>query len=258
MELHKLLAASATLFCSAAAFAQTTVTMTLNNGNDALRGGNHAYLQVVLLDGRVTTEQLLSSGMDDRSTVRIETLFPDDTFDLDQISALRIRHDGAPRPGHPFDTPDHWDLARVRIDGHYDSWGDPAFGSFVARFGPELTRLTIHVRAPAAAFDLRVGSVTYLAGTGFAVNVQNIGAAAGRLVSVACRTSTRVEGLAFTPGRPMESGSSQSFVVPLRAVGSIRGSRYRAVTCSAEGRQFDGAPEVATVNNRLTIWVRVR
>ena len=245
MKIHTLIAALATAF-TAAASAQTPVTTPLNTGTDDLRGGNRAFLQFIFVDGTFTSEQLLSSGLPSRSEVSDTIWFPE-TFRLEEVGTIRIRHDGNPRDGHPFDTPDHWDLARLRIRGLYDSRSE-AGSTFVAQFGPSRTQLNITVRAGGPDFTVR--DIERVGGAGFAVRVENIGAATGRVTGLVCASTTRSESLPLSA--LVSAGGLRRFVVPLTGVGPIRGVPRRSITCSVSGISLDGRPEAVTYNNSKT------
>lgn len=97
------------------AFAQTHMQVRIATGQDDLRGGNRTFISLVLTNGEVLPEQVLSSGLGSGSNTTIAVTFPQ-TVAAAQIRSIRIRHDGNPRSGHPFDTYDNWDLKTLRVD----------------------------------------------------------------------------------------------------------------------------------------------
>jgi hypothetical protein len=121
------------------AWADTRLVVQLATGGDDLRGGNAAYISLVRTDGRVTFP---------------ETVGPQD------VRSIRIRHDGNPRSGHPFDTYDNWNLSAIQVElvdaacrstAHrlYVSAGDAGFRE--VRFTGALRQLELAVRATVPA-----------------------------------------------------------------------------------------------------------
>ncbi len=98
--------------------ATTFLVISLATGDDDLRGGNRAFLTMILNDGTVLPERPLVSsdrGLRARSTEPTRAIRFTQNIEAWQIREFRIRHDGRPRAGHPFDTYDNWDLQAVRI-----------------------------------------------------------------------------------------------------------------------------------------------
>lgn len=103
--------------CNAAA-ATTFLMVSHTTGGDDLRGGNTAYITMILNDGTVVPERPLVSGargLPGGTSVSNQGVRFTQNIDASQIRAFRIRHDGNPRSGHPFDTYDNWDLRSMRI-----------------------------------------------------------------------------------------------------------------------------------------------
>ena len=119
------------------------VLVELTTGSSDLRGGNNAFITFNLTDGTSTTEIVLGGGFGQNSVVRKNITLPR-AISLDQIRSVTVRHDGTPRPEHPFDTYDNWDLQRLSVSladrsfnpiaNIYNSVSDPSRGRFVQRF----------------------------------------------------------------------------------------------------------------------------
>lgn len=139
------------ILSTAAAQAATRVVVQLTTGSDDLRGGNNAFISLVLADGTSTSEKGLGGGFGQNSVIRRSVVFPE-TVSLSQIRSITIRHDGAPRSGHPFDTYDNWDLQRLSVSVNrifapvaniYNSVNDPARRHFVQRFTGDTRQLVV-------------------------------------------------------------------------------------------------------------------
>lgn len=102
------------LCCPPNAFAETTLFVRIVTGSDDLRGGNTAFISLVRTDGRVIPEQVLSGGEGGGAESIRSVTFPE-TVSARGIRSIRIRHDGNPRSGHPFDTYDNWNLSALRV-----------------------------------------------------------------------------------------------------------------------------------------------
>lgn len=231
------IAALALLAC-ATLQAQTRVTALLWSGDAGMRRGDSASLQFTLVDGRSTAEQALVSGLDSRSSTRVTLTFPE-TFSLGQVGTIRIRYAGGAS----------WDLARLKINGLYDSWSDPE-SDLLARFDAARDRLAIKLRDGDPDFVVR--GIERVAGIGYAVRVANIGVDTGRLQAIECRSALHARQL--PTGRLLLAGGAQRFVLEFPPVGSVRG-RPPYVVCTARGTSLDGRPEALTANNAMTLWL---
>ena len=100
---------------STGAFAQTRVQVQITTGGDDQRGGNRSYISLMLTNGEALPEQLLSSGLGGGTTRTISVTFPQ-TVAAAQIRSIRIRYDGNPRSGEPFDHYDNWDLKTLLVN----------------------------------------------------------------------------------------------------------------------------------------------
>jgi hypothetical protein len=97
--------------------ATTFLDLEHRTGADDLRGGNSAFVTIVLRDGTVLPKRSFVSGtagLPGRVWRQQLVRFPENV-NADRIAAFRIRHDGNPRSGHPVDTYDNWDLRSMRI-----------------------------------------------------------------------------------------------------------------------------------------------
>ncbi|MFM7450555.1 MAG: hypothetical protein ACKO24_18385 [Leptolyngbyaceae cyanobacterium] len=243
-----------------AAFAVTRLSVQVSTGVDDLRGGNTAFVNLILIDGRVLTEQVLTgSGLAGRSTRTISVIFPE-TVTATQIRSIRIRHDGSPRSGQPFDTYDNWDLRTLRVnigEGSiapflllYDSSRDsrPRVVSdglnLLNRFTGESRQIELFIRAIAREPDFTIEAITPN-DEGLSVLVRNIGLGSGRVSRVACTGgSTPSEVLPDAGRSSINAGAAQSFLIP-----GVPGTRN---TCTVYGVDSIGAPEVVTANNVRT------
>lgn len=136
---------------SAAAFAVTPISVRLTTGSDDLRGGNSAFIKLNLIDGTSTAERRLGGGFGQNSVVCRRVIFAE-TVPLEQIKSITIRHDGAPRPGHPFDTYENWDLQTLSVSqgnsctqpaNIYNSANDAPRESFVQRFTGRIRQIVL-------------------------------------------------------------------------------------------------------------------
>ncbi len=237
------------VFLSIAANAQTHILLRIRTGSDDLRGdGNRAFLTPILFD-RELPEREISKGLVSDSLKRITFTLPE-TISAEMVKGFRIRHDGNPRNGHPFDTYDNWDMvsltalitdARLRpIATLYESKSDPGFAHRVLRFTAEKREHIFRCRSSEAEPDFvihRVGALT----RGVQLIVQNTGRGIGRV--------TRIE-VSGSGGAVV--GRFDTRVLPGQtvalAVGFLRGGR---VTCVVSGTDDGGAPEAVTWNNIL-------
>lgn len=138
------------------AFSQTSVALRVTTGSDDLRGGNKAFVSLAFTDGLSTEEVLLTgSGIGQNSRLQKTVTFRTPTpRPLSQIRSVTIRHDGSPRPNHPFDTYDNWDLQTLQlalvdsagnpIGNIYNSLLDPRRRTFVHRFTGESRQITLN------------------------------------------------------------------------------------------------------------------
>ncbi|MCG6137131.1 MAG: hypothetical protein MET45_21270 [Nostoc sp. LLA-1] len=134
---------------SAIAKAKTNVMVRMTTGSDDLRGGNNAFISLNLVDGTSTREVNLGGGFGQNSVVTQRVTFTSkNPISPNQISSVTIRHDGRPRPGHPFDGYDNWDLQRISVslaDGRniYNSVNDSARRRFVQRFTGQTRQIVL-------------------------------------------------------------------------------------------------------------------
>jgi hypothetical protein len=145
-------AVAAVMLGSTPAWAQTTfLDVQHRTGGDDLRGGNSAYVSMILRDGTVVPERPLVSGPGglpggaSRATL---VRFSRVATSADQVATFRIRHDGNPRSGHPFDTYDNWDLRSMRIvvrtsSGCVEAYRSPADTTLLHRFTGESRTLDL-------------------------------------------------------------------------------------------------------------------
>lgn len=131
---------------STSALAETNILVRITTGSDDLRGGNNAFITLNLVNGTSTSEASLGGGFGQNSLVRKRVTFRE-TVSLDQIRSITIRHDGSPRPNHPFDTYDNWDLQRISVSLNgrniYNSVNDRSRSRFVHRFTGESRQITL-------------------------------------------------------------------------------------------------------------------
>ncbi|NJL23416.1 MAG: hypothetical protein HC895_25550 [Leptolyngbyaceae cyanobacterium SM1_3_5] len=241
------LACSPTL-ASAATNLQTEIT----TGRDDLRGGNTASISLVLVNGTVLPEQILSRGLGSGSRITSPVSFPR-TVSATQIRSIRIRHDGNPRPGNPFDTYDNWDLQALRISltdagfrpiaPLYDSARDSRYGGSIARFTGSLREITIPIRAIGTEPDFVITAIERTPG-GLRVTIRNIGLGTGRLTNVSCWTSART--ISRFASNTLVAGGS--ITVPVSFVPPVGGT----VTCAPSGVDASGNPEAVTANNNFS------
>lgn len=239
------------------AFAQTRLLVQTSTGVDDLRGGNAAFINLVLTDGRVLSEQVLSNGLASRSNATIRVTFPE-TVSATQIRSIRIRDDGNPRSGHPFDNYDNWDLRTLRVDLTDSSFRiiSPLYASasdsrplvfssgldLLERFTDQLRQIDLPIRAINNEPDFTITGITG-SPSGLSVDLRNIGLRQGRVTTLSCSSDTR--GINVAVGRMLAPTDS-----PLRVrVGLVPGRR---VTCSVSGIDASGRPEAVTANNRFS------
>ncbi|MCD9185467.1 MAG: hypothetical protein LUM44_03485 [Pyrinomonadaceae bacterium] len=226
--------------------AQTTFTVDAGTGGDDLRGGNTAFLSFVLTSGRTTSEQILSRGFAGNSnTTGIRVTFPE-TINETQIRSIRIRHDGNPRSGHPFDTYDNWNLKSLRVllggTQIYTSTRDTDFLGAQIRFTGALRVADFAIRSLRDEADF---TITRIAPglRGLSVTVSNIGGATGTIVNLRCSTFSRF--ITTSVGRSLAAGSETFVSISFARPAGI-------VTCSIQGTNSDGMPETVTANNVLS------
>ena len=87
----------------------------INTGTGELRGGNYAYITVNYMDGTSLTETALGTGYTQNSVATATVKLNKVLSATSQIKNIVIRHDGNPRPGHPFDTYGNWTLQTLRV-----------------------------------------------------------------------------------------------------------------------------------------------
>jgi len=236
---------------STLACAQTNVQVPIGTGGDDLRGGNTAFMTMVLVDGEVLPEQILSTLLNGNTNSTSLLTFPR-TVDATQIRSIRIRHDGSPRSGHPFDTYDNWDLRTLRVNlavspfgpivPLYNSARDSRVSGLVARFTGDLQQIDLPIRAIGTEPDF---IITRIGGSpsGLSVNLSNIGLGRGRVTDVSCsalgRAITRATSIVLNPGATAS--------VPVRFV-----PRRGRVTCSPSGVDSVERPEAVTANNKFS------
>jgi hypothetical protein len=244
------------------ASAQTRLLVQTSTGEDHLRGGNTAFINLVLTDGTVLSEQVLNTGeLASRSTTTMQVTFPDtpDTISATQIRSIRIRHDGNPRSGHPFDTYDNWDLRTLRVDLADSSFRpiSPLYVSasdsrpsvvssrfdLLERFTRELQQIELPIRAINNEPDFTITSITG-SPSGLSVEVRNIGLRRGRVTNLSCSSDTRAINVDVGRRRLAPTDS------PLRIRASLVPGRR--ATCSISGVDSSGRPEAVTANNRFS------
>jgi hypothetical protein len=239
------------------AFAQTRLLVQTSTGVDDLRGGNAAFINLVLTDGTVLSEQVLSNGLASRSTATIRVTFPE-TVRATQIRSIRIRDDGNPRSGQLFDNYDNWDLRTLRVDladssfrsisTLYASASDsrpPVVSSgldLLERFTSELRQIELPIRAIDNEPDFTITGITG-SPSGLSVALRNIGLGRGRVTNISCSSDTRA--INVTVNRRLSPTDSPLGV----RVGLVPGRR---VTCSVSGVDSSGRPEAVTANNRFS------
>lgn len=244
----KMLGAGAIALAAATqAGAATTLNLRVHTGGDDLRGGNNAFISFVLTSGRVTSEQWIGSGFGNWSQVDSMVTFPEN-LTLANVRAVRIRHDGSPRPGHPFDSYDNWNLRglTVRAAGggslFYDSALDSARFEFIHRFTGEARVKTIALLPTVEQVDFLVNALWRVAG-GFRVRVKNQGDA-GVVKAVWCRTLPSSSRLAIRyVNIPLaRDATAEQMVSWAHAAGE-------SVACYADGVDRFGRAEVVTARN---------
>lgn len=232
------------------ACAQSRLTVPIGTGGDDLRGGNAAFMSLVLVDGAVLPEQLLSSGQGGGSNSTSLLNLPRRVA-ATQIRSIRIRHDGRPRSGHPFDTYDNWDLRTLRVNLReapsgpftqlYNSARDSGVSGLVVRFTGALQQIDLPIRAIDTEPDFIINRITG-SPSGLSVNLSNVGLRPGRVTNVTCstfgRAITRDTSIVLSPGATAP--------VPVRFVPAGR------VTCSVSGVDSEGRPEAVTANNKFS------
>ena len=146
----------------ATAHGQTPLRVVLTTGSDDLRGGNSVFIKLNFTDGSSSTEvRLHPGGLAQNSilTSRVVSVrrFPtggeESPVPLSLIKSVTLRHDGAPRDGHPFDGYDNWDLQAVTVSlvtrsgrfigNVYNSTADPRRNRFVLRFSGRTRQITL-------------------------------------------------------------------------------------------------------------------
>lgn len=228
--------------------AQTTLQAQISSGSDDLRNGNTAFINLVLINGEVLTEQILSRGLGSFKTSTTSVVFSR-TVNAAQIRSIRIRHDGNPRSGHPFDAYDTWDLRTLRVNlvgiGSpllYDSARDSSVGGVVKRFNSKLRQIDIPIRPIGNEPDFIVTGISASLTGGLRVMIQNVGLGTGKLTRVTCSTFSR----AIERYEDTTLAVGQRVTIPINLVAS------GTVTCAPSGVDTAGRPEAVTANNRFS------
>ena len=182
----------------AVAHAATHVRAQIQTGSDDLRGGNTAFITLILMDGRVLPERVLSTGMGGGTRSISRITFPE-TFTTNDIRSIRIRHDGNARSGHPFDEYDQWHLSGLRIDlvdssfrslssqPLYDSQRDSTFfNRRIIRFDRWKRQVELPIRPMNSEPDLIISYIQPISPSELHVTVRNVGLGPGRLTAIAC------------------------------------------------------------------------
>lgn len=238
-------------------FAQTRIQTQISTGDD-LRGGNTALISLVLVNGtgtvEVLPEQVLSTGLGGGSNNVISRVTFPRTVTATQIRSIRIRHDGSPRSGNPFDSYDNWDLKTLRVTLEatstrpavvlYNSAGDSRVGGLVARFTGDLRQFDLAIRPIGNEPDFKITGISG-SPSGLGVRVANVGLGQGKVTNVTCSASNRA--ITSTVNIPVNQGATTSVHVNFAPV---RGQR---VTCSVSGVDSAGRPETVTANNNF-LW----
>ncbi len=229
----------------------TNLLVTMTTGSDDLRGGNRAYISLVLTDGRSTGEQVLSTGMVSHSTSDIRVSVPG-AVTLDQIRSIRVRHDGSPRAGYPFDSYDNWDLKFIRVriaDAYfvatnllYNSNTDSQVGTLVTRFTGSSRLLIRPIRAIGTEPDFIIQSF-YNTPSGLTVVIKNQGPGSGKV--------TRVTASSF--GRSMVHYASLTLAPNQTGTVRLSTTFFGSVACTITGVDAYGRPEVVTAINKRTL-----
>jgi len=233
--------------------AQTHILVLVESGRDDLRGGNSAFINLVLCDGTLLTEQRLSNGLDGDTTSKVSITFPETVPEI-RIRSVRIRHDGNPRSGHPFDTYDNWDLKRLRVrladasfvavSRLYDSARDPLFHGKAVRFTGDHRQADFVARTCGSEPDFVIERVLQVP-RGVQVMVKNVGEASGRVVRVNVQGFGNVVRADIDRGGDVPAGGQ--VLLPTVAF-SGRGT----VRFWVEGVDGSGSPETLTGNNLFT------
>ena len=215
-----------------------SLSVTLVTGESDLRGGNSAYITVTLVDGVVLPEKVLSNGQGGGST-ETKIVNYSRPISASQIKSFRIRHDGSPRPGNPFDTYDNWDLKTLRIELNgravYHSANDSSVGASVTRFTGELRQIDLPVRSTGNEPDFVIADIVRISDR-LSVIVSNIGLQTGKVTNVTCSGTGRV--ITSSANLELNPGSS----VPV-TVSYVPGG---TVTCAVTGVDLSGRPETVT------------
>jgi hypothetical protein len=252
-KLSKFLTFSLALFfsCAGTVSAITLVEVSLRTGSDDLRGGNSAFIAFDLMDGTRTEERQFSAG-DGAYVSRTEEVFFTREFSASDIRAVRIRHDGNPRSGHPFETYDNWNLNRIsiRVGGvnAYNSLRDSKSGAVIndnnillKRFTGESKTLRLFTQPfVSLESDIYIQSITRSATGEMQVRVGNSGGINGRITKLVCVTYSseqiKMDERILAPG------------VFTTYLGWARPTSSALVTCVVTG-----VPETNTSNNRMTV-----
>ncbi|WP_148649969.1 hypothetical protein [Nostoc sp. NIES-3756] len=230
--------------------AQTRLQVQIGTGSDDLRGGNTAFINLILVNGDVLAEQILSTGLSSNSTATSLITFSQ-TVNASQIRSIRIRHDGNPRSGNPFDTYDQWDLRSLRVsltDGSfrpvstlYDSARDSSVSGVIRKFNSQLRRIDIPIRAIGTEPDFVITSINPLSTSRIRVVVLNQGVGTGRLTGISC---SKIGSFISRPTNiTLIRGQSTFIELGFAPTGTV--------TCSPFGVDSAGNPEVVTANNKF-------
>jgi hypothetical protein len=145
-------------FIGNSSFAGTTIRVNLNSGPDGLRDGNTGFLTVNYTDGTTSQEYVVTRGL---ASNRGMTFVKELTKTITSVSEVRnivFRHDGAPRPGMPFDTYGNWDVQYINasffINGAQQIFRGVLGNPLVVRFTGNLRIYTLVPPPPAPTTSL--------------------------------------------------------------------------------------------------------
>ncbi len=124
------------------------INVRMVTGSDDLRGGNNVYLILNFNEGAPSNEVCLGGGFGQNSEVT-KIVKVSGSGNVNDIKSFTLRHDGSPRPDHPFDTYDNWDLQAIILTMEvedktiYSSYDDRRRNEFVRRFTGDLRSITL-------------------------------------------------------------------------------------------------------------------
>ncbi len=227
----------------------TNLSVDVGTGGDDLRGGNAVYIRVTLLSGVTTAERVLSKGLPQDSTLLFIQVAFSETFTANQIRSIRIRHDGNPRSGQPFDTYDNWDLKSLTISlgpsRIYDSANDSLFFfKKVIQFTGDFRVQEFVVNRTAAEADF---AITRIIGSSIIgnirVTVQNLSGASGIIQNITCFNETENRSYSANPMSNLLGLSQIEFNIRFRYSGG-------RVTCNVKAGP---GSETLTQNNVFSV-----